>query len=165
MILLTSHYDLQLPRYEEHGALRIYRTGKGRKQFLYSAFFAGRKILQQDTIDLIHTSTYGGAIPAALLAWWYRKKILITVHEIFAKLWYRYKVRYHAVFFRFFEFLIFQLPYDSYHCVSLYTLNALRLCYPVPDHKLILIPNGVDRSFRNPSALTALECPHICQDF
>lgn len=43
--------------------------------------------------------------------------------------------------------MIFRLPYDFYHCVSLYTLNSLRLVYGIPDSKLHLIHNGVDYDF------------------
>jgi len=37
--------------------------------------------------------------------------------------------------------------HDIYHCVSLYTLNSIRLYYGIPDEKLHLIYNGVDTDF------------------
>lgn len=49
--------------------------------------------------------------------------------------------------YRFFEWLIFQLPFQSYHCVSVYTLNSLRLVYGIRDEKLFLAYNGVDYDF------------------
>ena len=55
-----------------------------------------------------------------------------------------------------FERLIFQLPFDAFHCVSLYTFNSLRLVYAIPAEKNHCIYNGVDLSFRE-SALVKTE--------
>ena len=101
------------------------------------------------TISIIHSSTYGGAIPASILAQIYKKKLVLTVHEIFGKLRYLYKGRIVGKLYRCFEWLIFQFHYDVYHCVSRYTMNALRVVYGVPDDKLRMIYNGVDTAFRD----------------
>ncbi|MEI6672119.1 MAG: glycosyltransferase family 4 protein [bacterium] len=53
-----------------------------------------------------------------------------------------------------FEQLIFCFPYDAYHCVSQYTMNAIRLVYGVSDKKITMIHNGVDTNFRNPEEVT-----------
>lgn len=164
-IILTSHFDKNLPLQKSHKNLKIIRTWNNRKSFIWKAFWAGKVLLQTEHIDLIHTSTYGGAIPASLLAKFFRKKILITVHEVFGKLWNSYKPPTTARIFRFFEWLIFQLPYDQYHCVSLYTLNALRLCYGIPDNKLQLIHNGVDMEFRDLQKITKEEKNQIQSEF
>lgn len=146
--VLTSHYDPSLPAEEKTDNLRIVRTGKSRKSFVFSAFFRGSKLLKEESdIAFIHTSTYGGAIPASLLGKLYRKKVLLTVHEVFGKLRKLYKPWKSRRLFQLFEWLIFQLPYDCYHCVSLYTLNSLRLLYWISDAKLKLIHNGVDYDF------------------
>ncbi len=146
--ILTSHFDPQLPSYEQQRNLEIFRTGKSRKYFVLAAFFKGYRLLKNNPqISLIHTSTYGGAIPAAILSKIFHKKIILTVHEVFAKLWKVYKPWPSRWLFQFFESLIFSLPYDFYHCVSLYTLNSLRLVYGIPDAKLHLIHNGVDYDF------------------
>jgi len=92
--VVTTRYDPSLPQKETQGKVTIHRTGSSRLSFLWYAYQKGKEILQTDpSIDIIHTSTYGGAIPAAWLAHRYHKKILITVHEIFGKLRYRYKGR------------------------------------------------------------------------
>lgn len=165
VILLTSHFDPQIPKAQTDWNLSIIRTWKNRKTFILKAFRAGKKILKTHNIDLIHTSTYGGAIPASLLAKLFKKKILITVHEIFGKLRSLYKPRTSAWIFKFFERFLFQLPYDCYHCVSLYTLNALRIHYGISDHKLKLIHNGVDTTFRNPKKITQEEKKLITSRF
>ena len=147
VIVLTSLYDPKLKKLEKQDNLRIMRTGRWRKSFIRSGFWTGRELLKREKIDFIHTSTYWGAIPASLLGMLFKKKVLITVHEIFGQLWKQYKPWRSARIYQVFEWLIFQLPYSIYHCVSLYTLNSLRIAYWIADEKLRLVYNGVDHNF------------------
>ncbi|MDR0369944.1 MAG: hypothetical protein LBH96_05600 [Candidatus Peribacteria bacterium] len=48
----------------------------------------------------------------------------------------------------------FKFPHDEYHCVSLYTLNSIRVYYGISDKTLHLIYNGVDTTFWNPDKVT-----------
>ena len=147
VIVLTSLYDPKLKKLEKENNLKIIRTGRWRKSFIRSGFWTGRKLLKREKIDFIHTSTYWGAIPASLLGMLFKKKVLITVHEIFGQLWKQYKPWRSARIYQVFEWLIFQLPYSIYHCVSLYTLNSLRISYWIADEKLRLVYNWVDHNF------------------
>ena len=157
VIVLTSLYDPKLKKLEKENNLKIIRTGKWRKSFIRSGFWTGRELLKREKIDFIHTSTYWGAIPASLLGILFKKKVLITVHEIFGQLWKQYKPWRSARIYQVFEWLIFQLPYSIYHCVSLYTLNSLRIAYWIADEKLRLIYNGVDHNFWDRSKVSAAE--------
>ena len=157
VIVLTSLYDPKLKKLEKQDNLRIIRTGKWRKSFIRSGFRRGRELLKREKIDFIHTSTYWGAIPASLLGILFKKKVLITVHEIFGQLWKQYKPWRSSRIYQAFEWLIFQLPYSIYHCVSLYTLNSLRIAYWIADEKLRLIYNGVDHNFWDRSKVSAAE--------
>ena len=146
--LITSHFDPKLPIQENHNGLHILRVGKGRFSFMFSTFLAGIKLLwKEKNIDVIHTSTYWWAIPASLLGILFRKKVILTVHEIFWKLWIEYKWFFSWLLYLFFEHIIFLLPYDVYHCVSLYTMNSLRVCYWITDSKLCVVYNWVDTDF------------------
>lgn len=166
VIVLTSHYDPQLPKEEKSWLLTIIRTGKGRKSFIWSGFWKGIQLLKTfPEIQLIHTSTYGGAIPASLLGRLFRKPVLLTVHEIFAQLRKRYKSRKTARLYRSFEWLIFYLPFERYHCVSLYTLNSLRLVYGMPDEKLFLAYNGVDYDFWDPKKVSPEQKKQLQKQF
>lgn len=83
-----------MEHHKDYKDFTLYRTGTNRKNFLFSAIKTGIQLFRQrklDDIDGIHTATYGGAIPAWILAKIFRKKILLTVHEIFGKLWEIYK--------------------------------------------------------------------------
>jgi hypothetical protein len=57
--------------------------------------------------------------------------------------------------YQLFEWLSFAVKHDAYHCVSLYTLNSLRIHYGLPDKKLHLIYNGVDTDFWNAKQVKA----------
>lgn len=157
VIVLSSLYDPKLKKLEKEHNLKIIRTGRWRKSFIRSGFWTGRKLLKREKIDFIHTSTYWGAIPASLLGILFKKKVLITVHEIFGQLWKQYKPWRSARIYQVFEWLIFQLPYSMYHCVSLYTLNSLRIAYWIPDEKLRLVYNWVDHNFWDRSKVSATE--------
>lgn len=93
--LLTSHFDSQLPTYEKKENFHIYRIGKSRISFIFWALIKGIKIFKKnknyENVSLIHTSTYGGAIPASILGKIFRKRVVLTVHEIFGKLRKKYK--------------------------------------------------------------------------
>ncbi|MBO4203629.1 glycosyltransferase [bacterium] len=80
-------------------------------------------------IQLIHASTYTSGIPASLLGGRFGKPRILTVHEIFGTLRKRFKPRYSRRLFQLFEWFTFQVRYEAYHCVSLYTLNSLRMYY------------------------------------
>lgn len=157
--VLTSHFDAQLPNEEKKEGLHIYRVGKGRISFMFWALRKGIKIFRvnKDTapISLIHTSTYGGAIPASLLGKLFRKRVILTVHEIFWKLRMRYKWWWRGRLYRIFEKIIFWLPYDVYHCVSYYTMNSLRMTYNISEKNIVMIHNGVDTKFRDPDAVSS----------
>jgi len=117
--VLTSRFDETLPAYEGKQDFHIYRVGKSRISFMFWALFKGIKILRtHKDISLIHTSTYGGAIPASLLGKLFHKRVILTVHEIFGKLRTRYKGRWKGWLYKLFEKTIFCFPYDVYHCVS-----------------------------------------------
>ena len=124
---------------------------------MFWALIKGIRILRnKKDIALIHTSTYGGAIPASILGKIFRKRVILTVHEIFGRLWKRYKGRWNGRVYRMFERMIFWFPYDVYHCVSRYTMNAIRMVYGIADKNIKMIPNGVDTNFWNPEEVNTI---------
>lgn len=148
--LVTSHFDSTLKKEEHLWNLHIYRVGKGRKDFFFKSFWKGRSILKQySDIESIHSSTYTSAMPASFLWYFFKKKNILTVHEIFWTLWKIFKPWYSRWIYQLFEWMSFKFTHDEYHCVSLYTLNSIRLYYGIPDKKLHLIYNGVDSIFWN----------------
>jgi glycosyltransferase involved in cell wall biosynthesis len=94
---------------------------------------------------LIHTSTYNAALPACLAGWLTRKKVVITVHEVWNKLWFKFPWMSLAGAWthHIFERLVIRLPYHHYIAVSAHTRDALLTAGVAPE-KITLIYNGVD---------------------
>lgn len=160
--ILTSRFSKKLKKYEKEETkqnknITIYRVGNSRKDFLRNAVLQGKKIIKKEDIDFIHTATYWGAIPAWILAKLFNKKVVLTVHEVFWKLWNNYKWTLWVLPYRCFEKIIFSLPFDYYHCVSRYTMNSIRLLYGIPDKKIKMIYNGIDNEFWDPNKVSNTE--------
>ena len=148
--LITSRFDDELKKHEKIWNLTIYRVWKWRKWFFFKGFFKTYKVLRKNkNIKIIHSSSYTSVIPASILAKLFHKKSVATIHEIFGKLRKELKPRYSRRIFELFEWLMIKFPHDIYHCVSLYTLNSLRVKWWISDKKLHLIYNGVDNDFWN----------------
>lgn len=147
VVVLTSKYSKELPEYESiSNSLEIYRIGNNRYDFMFHSIGLGIKLAKES--DIIHTTTYNSAIPSWIiwkLSW---KKVVLTVHEIFWKLWYRF-MGFKWFFFKAFESLIFKFNFDKYICVSNYTKNNLRVYFWVSDYKLVTVYNWIDYSFWN----------------
>lgn len=146
--LITSRFQNDLKEYEKIWDLTIYRVWKWRKWFFFKWFVKACEVLRRNkNIKIIHSSSYTSTIPDSILAKIFHKKSVATIHEIFGKLWKELKPRYSRWIFELFEWLMIKFPHDIYHCVSLYTLNSLRIKWWISDKKLHLIYNGVDNDF------------------
>ncbi len=77
--------------------------------------------------DVIHTTTYNAALPAWLAARIARVPVVITVHEVWAEQWNRLPGLnwLWSWGFRLFEWLVLNLPFDHYLCVSRHTRERL----------------------------------------
>lgn len=144
IVILTSKYEKNLKKYEKRENIEIYRVGNNRYDFMFFSLLKWISLAKKS--DLIHTSTYNSAIPAYFIWLFSRKKVILTVHEIFWQLWYRF-MWWKGFFFKLFESLIFKFSFAKYICVSNYTKNSLRIYFWIPDNKLVTIYNGVDYDF------------------
>lgn len=146
--LITSRFQEDLKDYENIWNLTIYRVWKWRKWFFFRWFVKAFEVLRKNkNIKIIHSSSYTSSIPASILAKLFHQKSVATIHEIFGKLWKELKPWYSRWIFQLFEWLMIKFPHDIYHCVSLYTLNSLRIKWGISDKKLHLIYNWVDDDF------------------
>lgn len=140
--ILTSRFDTALPKYEKReNGIEIHRVGHNRYDFMLHCLRKGIALARKH--DIIHTTTYNAAIPASIIGKITKKKVVITVHEIFWTLRTKFMGR-RWRFYKKFENLIFRFPFDKYICVSHYTKNCLRVRYGISDNKLITIYNGID---------------------
>ena len=96
--------------------------------------------------DIIHTTTFNAALPAALVGRLRRKPVIVTVHEVWGDLWKRIPgiPPLTAGVFQAFEWFIMQLPYTKYVCVSQATEKSLNHYYPRSQGKSVVVYNGLD---------------------
>jgi glycosyltransferase involved in cell wall biosynthesis len=145
--VLTSKYTPELLPYEKiSDTYEIYRVGHNRYDFMFFCLFKG--ITLAKWADIVHTTTYNSAIPASIIGKLSKRKVVLTVHEIFGQLRYRFMGR-KGFFYKCFERLIFLFPFAKFLCVSNYTKNNLRIHLGISDQKLITIYNGIDYLQRN----------------
>ena len=145
--ILTARYDKKLPEYEKlDNWVEIYRVWWSRYSFTFLCLKKWME-LAKDT-DIIHCTTHNAAIPASVIWWLSKKKVVLTVHEVFGALWYRFMwLRW--IFFMVFETFLFKFHYDKIICVSNYTRNCLRVYLWIKDSKLVTIYNWVDYDIWN----------------
>ena len=145
--ILTSRYDKKLPKHEKlENWIEIYREWSSRYGFMFACLKKWIKLAKW--ADIIHWTTYNSAIPASIIWKISKKKVILTCHEIFGQLWYRF-MWWKGFFFKVFESLIFKFHYDKIICVSNYTKNNLRIHFWIKDDKLITIYNWVDYNWWN----------------
>ncbi len=101
--------------------------------------------------DLVHTTTYNAALPAWIVSRLRRKKVVITVHEIWGSLWFRTirMNRLSAALHWLFEQLIIRLGFDAYVGVSEYTRNAIKAIHGTSKN-VSRIYHGIDTQLFNP---------------
>lgn len=125
--VLTCRHNQNVPEYERMGEnIEVYRRGSNRFGLMWRIPFAGYSLAKD--ADVIHTTTYTSAIPSSVLGLLARKPVVLTVHEVFGKLWYRFMGAKGFVF-KLFERAIFLFPFAKMLCVSNYTKNSLRLLF------------------------------------
>lgn len=151
--LLTSRYSNSLPKIERSGRLTIYRVPVLRRYLRVSFFFTLIPILLREIqkADIIHTHPYTQVIPVWFIGKLFRKKMVLTVHEVVGELWTKLDRSPHVLYwlFKIYERLILWLPFDAHVSVSRYTHNLLRVRTRHPDSTLFQIYNPLDTKVWN----------------
>ncbi len=161
IVVLTSKYDEKLAKYEKDWNIEIYRVGNNRYDFMFYSIF--KWISLAKSVDIIHTTTYNSAIPASIIWLFSGKKVVLTVHEIFGQLWYKFMwIKW--FFFKIFESLIFKFSFYKFVCVSNYTKNSLRIHFWLDSNKLVTIYNWIDYNFWNRDNFDIEEYSQIRKD-
>ena len=155
--IITSQVDSDSPLKEKQGNIQITRMPfNNRYLFTFLGFFYILPYIKNS--QLIHTTSYNAAIPAFFAAKLFRKKVIITFHEVWADLWYRlpYMGKLGKGVHYLFEQLLLKLPFSHFVGVSQSTTNNL-LKAGIKKSKTSTIYNGIDYSdFQlNPSFTTS----------
>jgi D-inositol-3-phosphate glycosyltransferase len=139
---------------ERMGNLTIKRVS-ALNRYIFSFLSIPKAIRLAKKADIIHTTTYNGALPAWIAARIARKKVAITVHEVLGHKWHLLPGMniLQSTLHRLAEKLILLLPFDIYACVSEATKKDLQYFAGVPESKISVVYNGIDynkwRSHRN----------------
>jgi glycosyltransferase involved in cell wall biosynthesis len=143
LVVLTSRSVKGAPPREERPGFTLIRLPM-RSRYLFTFFAWPWVWYHARKADLVHTTTYNAALPAWLGAWLARKKIVLTFHEVWDRLWFRLPFispltrRLHHAF----EQLLLHLPFHRFVGVSHFTAQALKDQGIAPD-RVRMIYNGI----------------------
>jgi glycosyltransferase involved in cell wall biosynthesis len=106
------------------------------------------------SVDVIHTSTWTGSVPAWVARLVTDTPTLMTVHEVFAPIWdLTDRGPLDRALHRTLERGIYALPFDRYTCVSEYTRRCL-LEEGKPSGAVDVVHNGIDTDLFDPAEVT-----------
>jgi len=124
--VISTKFDKTLPHKTTINGVEVVRLPiSSRYVFSFFAFFLAWK--HSKGFNLIQTTSYNAALPAILLALFRRKKVVITFHEVWGKLWFTlpYLSFLERLAFYLYEWFILKLPFTVFVGVSDYTKQAL----------------------------------------
>ena len=142
--ILTNQFDSSLSKNENMDGVQITRVPfKNRYLFTFFAWFKAFKLARHH--DLIHTTSYNAGIPAFISGLLSRKKVLITFHEVWGKLWFDlpFMSKFSLFFHYMFERFLLLLPFHKFIAVSHSTKTNL-IKAGIKEHKIEMIYNGID---------------------
>ncbi len=134
-------------KYEIMNGVKIHRIScLNRYFFSFLAICKAVKMAKES--DIIHTTTYNGALPARIASIISKKPCLITVHEVLGKNWGMVMNPVSALIHRFLEYIIMKLKFNMFVSVSKSTEKGV-LKY-TSKNKSEVVYDGVDYEFWNP---------------
>jgi glycosyltransferase involved in cell wall biosynthesis len=140
---ITWKYNRNLAREENINGTRVFRISSPSRLF-FSLFALPKIIKEAGKADLIHTSTYSSAFGAWFAGKIAKKKVIITVHEVWGNQW--MKLPFLSWFekrtFRWFEKWLLKLDFEKYVAVSDFTAKSLTEL-GIPEKKITRIYNGI----------------------
>jgi glycosyltransferase involved in cell wall biosynthesis len=141
---ITLRYDQDLLKKEVQNGVEIIRISS-LSRTIFSLIALPTIIKEARKADLIHTSTYSSAIGAWIASKLTGRKIVITVHEVWGKLWLDlpYLSKSTRILFMQFEKMLFRLKFDQYIAVSESTRSEI-IKQGIQEQKVKTIYNGID---------------------
>lgn len=142
--VITSKFRKDLPSREIIGGVKIKRLNM-RSRFLFTFFGLFGMLKETWQCDLVHTTSYNAAFPARIAAWIFKKKVIITFHEAWGRLWFRlpYAGWLSKWLYYIYEWMILRMGFHRYIAVSDYTAACLA-DMGVPETRIVRIYNGLD---------------------
>lgn len=161
--VITTLPTAEVKKVEQRGGLTIRRYPFGNR-YLFTLLALLPVLRYGREADLIHTTSYNAGFPAFLGGWLLGKKVFITFHEVWGKLWFQlpYLSWPARLSHYLFEKMLTRLPFHRFVAVSRYTEQSLRNA-GVREHRIRRVYNGIDhreirRILQMPAALPEKEC-------
>ena len=142
--VVTARPYSNTPLKESDGNISIIRIPiRSRYLFTFLGFFYLVRHINKG--DFVHTTSYNAALSAFFASKLFRKKVVVTFHEVWDQLW--FKLPYMGTIGRWghylFEKLLLKLPFDKFIGVSKSTSNNLAKA-GVDSKRIATIYNGLD---------------------
>ncbi len=140
-------------KYETINGVNVHRVRSFNTRYLFSFSAIPTVLRLAKEADVIQTTTFNGAPPAWLAAKIRKKKVVLTVHEVWINKWRQVTDlnRISSWIHNLLERMIYTLNYDHYICVSNATQNDLLKNLPgIEEQKVTTIHNGMDYHFWDP---------------
>jgi glycosyltransferase involved in cell wall biosynthesis len=150
-INIITHRIKNSKKFEVINGVNIHRINCFNSRYLFSFLSIFKCIKFAKKANLIHTTTFNGAFPAWITSKIFKKKCIITIHEVWIGKWHEltkmnlFSCKIHD----FLERLIYLLKFDKYICVSKSTQKQL-IDIGIKKNKIKVIYNGLDYNHWNP---------------
>ncbi|MBI2664963.1 glycosyltransferase family 4 protein [Candidatus Woesearchaeota archaeon] len=150
-VTVITHLLKGAKKNEVLNGVRIKRISCMQSRYLFSFLAIPSALREAKKADIIHTTTFNGALPAWIASKIAGKKCAITVHEAWIGKWKEYTDMnfMQAAAHEFLEKLIYLLPFDKYVGVSNSTKQQL-LGIGKRAEKTAAVYNSVDYNHFNP---------------
>jgi len=114
-------------------------------RFVFTFFGIFSMLREARACDIIHTTSFNAAFPARISGWIARKKVIITFHEAWGKLWFKlpFTNLVSKTLYYLYEQMILKIGFHKYIAVSDYTAECL-IRQGVRENKVERIYNGLD---------------------
>jgi glycosyltransferase involved in cell wall biosynthesis len=142
--VITTRFRKDLPLKEIRNGVTIRRL-RISSRFMFTFFGVFGILREARRSDIIHTTSFNAAFPARLAGWLTGRKVIITFHEAWGRLWFRLPFAgylYKRLYF-IYEWLILKLRFNRYVAVSDYTAESL-VRLGVSRKRITRIYNGLD---------------------
>lgn len=148
---LITHRLKNTPAFELINGVRVHRIRCLQSRYLFTFLSVPKVIRLARGADIIQTTTFNGAPAAWLGGKLTGKKVVLTIHEVWAGKWPQVTNlgKLGCLMHEFLERLIYLLDFDCYACVSDSTRKDL-LKLSIDKKKAITVYNGVDHNLWNP---------------
>jgi glycosyltransferase involved in cell wall biosynthesis len=142
--VVTTLHDKSLQKYESYKGIDICRVNC-HNRFLFTLLSIPTILRKTSFADYIHTTSYNSAIPSVIAGLVFGKKVIITFHEVWGRLWLKmpFTPKWQLIAYWLFEWFILKLPFYKYVAVSKSTRNNL-INNGISSSKIELIYNGLD---------------------